>query len=278
MSKLSFFHVNLWLTVNQAWIISATLLLSALSILFPPTWQWAPLLIMSLLCFWFLGPAADTLNWLRKSRAVGLRNLLVRPIPSKVHSLRLLSVRFLRSERGTAYVVFWAFMLPMLLALIGLGADVSRVQAVHTKLQTSADAAALAAVQTAQPVLTYSYVPVYDANGNLIGLQRVITGDTYEIQDPDQAGQAADTAFNLNMQNMTQSQNVTVRSSEGQIYSRRIEAQPANRDSYTYWASANVLTFYLGPAMKMVDPNGPDYSQFPVSVVGTASVAQPVRQ
>lgn len=186
-------------------------------------------------------------------------------------------VRFLSEERGSAYVVFWAFILPMLLALLGLGADLSRVQAVHTKLQTAADSAALAAVQTAQALETYGYVPQYDSNGNLIELQKVITSNTYEIQDAGQAQQAADAAFNQNMQNMVQNQDVTVTNTNGQIYSRRLENTPANNDSYTYWAGANVLTFYLGAAMKLIDPNGTDYTQFPVSVVGTASVAQPVQ-
>ena len=185
---------------------------------------------------------------------------------------------FLRSERGTSYVVFWALMLPLLIAMLGLGADLSRVQAVHTKVQTAADSAALAAVQTAQAVETYGYVPQYDSNGNLIELQKVITRDTYEIQDAGQAQQAADAAFNLNMQNMTQTQDVTVTNTNGQIYSRRVENTPANNDSYTYWASANILTFYLGPAMKLIDPKGPDYTEFPISAVGTASVAQPVQQ
>lgn len=184
-------------------------------------------------------------------------------------------LRFLKNERGSAYVVFWALMLPMLIALLGLGADLSRVQAVHTKLQTAADSAALAAVQTAQEVEAYGYVPQYDSNGNLIELQKVITSDSYEITDPGQARQSADNAFKLNMQNMTQSQGVTVTNTNGQIYSRRMEDTPANQDSYTYWANAGILTFYLGPAMKLVDPEGPDYTEFPVSVVGTASVAQP---
>jgi len=89
MSKLSFLQpgwlcsnpVNLWLTVNQAWIISATLLLSVLYILFPTTWQWVPLMIMSLLCVWFFGQGGSTVYWLWRSRKMGLRNLLVRPIP-----------------------------------------------------------------------------------------------------------------------------------------------------------------------------------------------------
>lgn len=191
--------------------------------------------------------------------------------------LKNVFLQFFQGERGTAYLVFWAFMLPMLLVLIGLGTDLSRVQAVQTKLQTATDSAALAAVQTAQPVVTYGYIPQYDSQGNLIDLQKVITSDTYEVQNAGQAQQAADSAFNLNMQNMVQGQDVTVTNTNGQIYSRRLENTPANQDSYTYWANVNILTFYLGPAMKLVDPLGPDYTRFPVSVVGTASVSQPVQ-
>lgn len=185
------------------------------------------------------------------------------------HALR----KFLSSERGTAYVVFWALMLPILLGLLGLGADLSRIQAVHTKLQTAADAAALAAVQTAQPVDTYGYVPQYDAQGHLIDLEKEVTISYFEITAPAQAQQAADNAFSLNTANIP-GQGVTVTGTNGQVYSRRIEAQPANHDSYTYWANANILTFYLGPAIKLMDPKGPEYTEFPVSVVGTASVAQ----
>lgn len=184
---------------------------------------------------------------------------------------------FFKEQRGSAYVVFWAFMLPILLGMIGLGADISRVQAVATKLQTAADAAALAATTTATPVYSYVLVAQYDADGDIVGYKRQVTGAYYEITDAARAQKAADAAFNLNMQNMVHDQGVTITSKSGRVYSRRTEDVPADKDSYTYRAGARIETFYLGPAMKLIDPKGTGYSEFPVGVVGTASIGQPRR-
>lgn len=218
-----------------------------------------------------VGPAAATLL-----RFHG-KTLNHQVTPEKEKGIQKAIARFLRGERGAAYPVFWALLLPILIGVIGLASDMARAQAVQTKVQTAADAGALAAVQTAQPVITYGYVPQYDSNGNLIGIQKVITGDVYEIQDPGQAQQAAQNAFNLNMANMVANQDVTVTNANGQIYSRRLEAAPANDDSFTVWASTEVKTFFLGPALKLIDPAGTDGSGVPVSGVGTASIGQPVQ-
>ena len=202
--------------------------------------------------------------------------------------LRKSILRFFRSERGVAYPVFWALILPVLIGVIGLASDLARAQAVQTYLQTATDAAALAAVETAKPVITYGYVPEYDSNGNLVGLQQVVTSDTYEIQDPNSAYQAADAAFNANMSNMMQAQNVVYvqpidpfpvlpPNPSGEVYSRRTEVIPANNDSYTVWAGAGVQSFFLGPALRLLDPLGPIYRSVILSAVGTASIGQPVQ-
>jgi hypothetical protein len=71
---------------------------------------------------------------------------------------------FLSGERGTAVLILLLIVLSCVIGVIGF--DYSRAHAVQAKLQTAADAAALAGAMQAEIVPEYEYV-MYDGNGNV---------------------------------------------------------------------------------------------------------------
>ncbi|MDA8337299.1 MAG: hypothetical protein M0Z41_20315 [Peptococcaceae bacterium] len=85
--------VNLWITTNQAWVVSAAGFLFVLSLLLPPQVRWAPVLTLAALSAWLPSHCFSTLHWLRRSRRLGLRNLLLRAVPADQFS-------YLAARRG----------------------------------------------------------------------------------------------------------------------------------------------------------------------------------
>lgn len=180
----------------------------------------------------------------------------------------------LKKEDGDAFIVFIALILPILIAIAGLGADMSRVQAIFIKTKAAADASALAACSTS--TLVADQWQMIDVNGNPTTdpTKAVNTSASHWYPEMNDAGLAlglADQTFSLNMANMTANQGVQIRGQTGQIQSWTGNYS----DSYRYHVSAGVLTYYLGPALKYINPSGPDYTYFPISLTGTANVVPP---
>ena len=97
----------------------------------------------------------------------------------------------LKDERGMYYIWVGLIMLPIALLVFFMLVDVERIELVRAQEVTLADAASLAAADTATPVSAYSYQYTYDLNGNITGIQGMVTSTSAVIQDPVAAESAA---------------------------------------------------------------------------------------
>lgn len=95
--------------------------------------------------------------------------------------------------------LFFALILPFIIFAWGLAIDYGRAHIAREELQTSDDAGSLAAAATATavPVNTDDQF-TYDANGNIIGVQEVVSSWKAEIQDQAAAQSAAQQLFQAN--------------------------------------------------------------------------------
>lgn len=97
----------------------------------------------------------------------------------------------LKDQRGSYYTYLSLIMLPLALLVFFMLVDVERIELVRSQEVTLADSASLAAADTATPVSTTSYQYTYDSNGNITGVENVVTGTQAVIQDPVAAESAA---------------------------------------------------------------------------------------
>jgi len=112
-----------------------------------------------------------------------------------------------KDERGMVYTPLLIAMLPLALLILFMLADAGRINLVRGQEMTMADAASLAAADTATPVSVTTYQYSYDSNGNITGIIGTNTSTQAVIEDPVAAESAARQAALVNMGVLTNQTN-----------------------------------------------------------------------
>ena len=167
----------------------------------------------------------------------------------------------LHNEDGLVYTWVIFLMFPLTMLVLFMFFDISRFQGIYGQQMTMADSAALSAALTATPEYQYNYMPVYDGQGNLTGVQARITGVKAVIQDPVKAEATARQAALKNLGMITGQQNakmLAISISPAAGANDDFSGQVAGGgNSYYVRIKSEVIPFVLGPlaALYGVDLN-----------------------
>lgn len=163
-----------------------------------------------------------------------------------------------RNEKGLFWTITSLMCIPVTMLLAGIFFDLARALWVKQQTQTAVDAAALAGAMTGQLVDTTIEIPIYDSNGNLIGVQQQTT---WSVQiDQVQADQQAQLLYNLNIGQLSKELAFCPSSD--------VSGQVPTPDSYaSKLTGGNVSTILLGKIMSLY---GYSLTSFPINVNGTA--------
>lgn len=156
------------------------------------------------------------------------------------------------NERGMLWLPIILISIPFVMLAVAVIPDLERAVWARNKLQSAADAAALAGALTATTVPKYETVVDTDAHGNITGVREVITGYEAEITDHAAADAAALDAMKRNTTDLSTmhggfSPMEVFKTNDINYYNGYV----ANKNIYGVNALVEVKTMLLGPSMRL---------------------------
>ncbi|MFZ5642553.1 MAG: Tad domain-containing protein [Bacillota bacterium] len=169
---------------------------------------------------------------------------------------------FWKDETGFSQVTTFVLAIYFMLLICGLSIDMTRLRLVQGNLVVACDSASLSGALTAEPVKdSIQIIPMYDNNGNLIGLQEIDEWKA-KITSPEVAENSALSSFLVNATDLTSIRGVSFDTSGDW------RSEVVGDDSYKVSARARVRTIFAGAVGLLVGNSS--FVNIPVSATGTA--------